>query len=71
MGMMGSGRQVRVANLPATVTPSGQVMVTLEDGSFLNFESNDFSTADSALSGMGDLIDKFPVADINRTLIGD
>jgi len=41
----------------------------LEDGSFLSFESSDFDDADSALSGMGDLVDAFPVADINRTLV--
>ena len=68
MGMMQSGKQVRVANLPATISPDGDVMVVLSDGSMLMFESPDFNDADSALEGMGDLINEFPVADINATL---
>ena len=69
LGVLQSGRQVRVAGLPAVINPDGTVMVPLEDGSFLSFESSDFNDADSALSGMGDLVDTFPVADINRTLL--
>lgn len=69
MGMLQSGRQVRVAGLPAAVNPDGTIMVTLEDGSFLNFESPDFNDADSALAGIGSLVNEFPVADINRTLV--
>ena len=69
LGILQSGRQVRVAGLPAVINPDGTVMVPLEDGSFLSFESSDFNDADSALSGMGDLVDAFPVADINRTLL--
>ena len=68
MGMMGGGKQVKVAGLPATVLPDGQVMVTFEDGSILSFESSDFSTADESLAGMGDLVDKFPVAKIDEAL---
>lgn len=68
MGMMGGGKQVKVAGLPATVMPNGQVMVSFEDGSMLNFESSDFKTADDALHGMGDLIDQFPVGKIRDAL---
>jgi len=68
MGMMGGGKQVEVAGLPASVMPNGQVVVSFEDGSMLNFESSSFSTADAALAGMGDLIDKFPVAKIRDAL---
>jgi hypothetical protein len=68
MGMMGGGKQVEVAGLPATVMPNGQVVVSFEDGSMLNFESSSFTTADAALAGMGDLIDKFPVAKIRDAL---
>jgi hypothetical protein len=68
MGMMGGGKQVKVAGLPANVLPNGQVMVTLADGSILSFESSDFSTADEALAGMGDLIDQFPVGKIDEAL---
>jgi hypothetical protein len=65
MGMQ-SGQQVRVGGLPASVQPDGSVVVTLENGSFLTFESSAFSDPDSALEGMGDLINAFPVADINK-----
>lgn len=68
MGMMGGARQVKVAGLPASVMPNGQVMVTFEDGTFLSFESPDFDTPDAALAGMGDLIDQFPVAKIRDDL---
>jgi hypothetical protein len=67
-GILHSGKSVRVGGLPATVQEDGTVMVALEDGSFLSFMSSSFSDADSALSGMGDLINAFPVADINKTL---
>lgn len=66
MGMQQSGRQVRVAGLPATVQTDGSVMVTLENGSFLSFQSSTYSDPDSALKGLGDLINEFPVADINK-----
>lgn len=69
MGMLQSGRQVRVAGLPAAVNPDGTIMVPLEDGSFLNFDSPDFSDADAALAGIGSLVNAFPVADINKTLV--
>ena len=59
---------MRVADLPAIVDPNGDIMVPLEDGSILNFNSPSFNDADSSLSGMGDLVNAFPVADINRTL---
>lgn len=68
MGMMGGGRQIKIAGLPANVMPNGQVMVSFEDGSMLNFECNAFKTADEALEGMGDLLDKFPVAKIRDAL---
>lgn len=68
MGMMQAGRQVRVAGLPAIVGNDGKILVTLENGSLLNFESTAFKTADAALEGMGDLVDAFPVAELNAAL---
>lgn len=68
MGMMGGGRQIKVAGLPTNVMPDGQVMVSFEDGSMLNFECDAFTTPDEALEGMGDLIDQFPVAKIRDAL---
>lgn len=69
MGMLQSGRQVRVGGLPAAVNPDGTILVTLEDGSFLSFKSRNYNDADSALAGIGSLVNEFPVADINRTLV--
>lgn len=69
MGMLQAGRQVRVAGLPAAVNPDGTILVTMQDGSFLNFKSPDFNDADAALEGIGPLVNAFPVADINKTLV--
>jgi hypothetical protein len=63
-----AGKQVRVGGLPGAVQPDGTITVTLEDGSFLIFSSSDYDTADAALAGMGDLVNAFPVADINEML---
>lgn len=62
------GQQVTVAGLPSSVTPDGVLNVPLEDGSILTFMSSDLDTADAALAGMGDLVNDFPVADINAAL---
>lgn len=62
------GQQVTVAGLPAAVQPDGMLMVTLQDGSFLTFDSPDLDSADAAIAGMGDLVNDFPVADINAAL---
>lgn len=62
------GQQVTVAGLPAAIQPDGMLMVTLQDGSFLTFDSPDLDSADAAIAGMGDLINDFPVADINAAL---
>ncbi len=67
-GLASSGKPVKVAGLPGTVQQDGTLMVTLEDNSFLSFKGPDFTDADSALKGMGDLVNAFPVADINKTL---
>ena len=67
-GLAGTGQQVRVAGLPATVQPDGTITVTLEGGSFLTFSSASFSTQETALAGLGDLVNAFPVADINKAL---
>jgi len=67
-GLAGTGQQVRVAGLPATVQPDGTITVTLEAGSFLTFSSASFSTQETALAGLGDLVNAFPVADINKAL---
>lgn len=63
------GQQVTVAGLPSSVTPDGVLNVPLEDGSILSFMSSDLDTADAALAGMGDLVNDFPVADINAALL--
>jgi len=63
-----AGKPVKVAGLPAVVQPDGAITVTLQDGSFLSFSSPAFKTADTALAGIGDLVNAFPVADINKTL---
>jgi hypothetical protein len=68
LGLEESGREVRVAGLPGTVQPDGTITVTLEDGSFLTFMSYSFADPDAALAGIGDLVNAFPVADINQTL---
>jgi hypothetical protein len=67
-GLAGSGQQVRVAGLPASVQSDGTIMVTLEDGSFLSFSSSKFNSQESALAGLGDLVNAFPVAEINKAL---
>jgi hypothetical protein len=46
--------------------PDGSITVTLESGSILTFSSGNFSDQDSALAGMGDLVNAFPVADISN-----
>jgi hypothetical protein len=66
LGVEESGRPVRVGGLPASVLPDGSITVTLEAGSFLTFTSSAFTDQDSALAGMGDLVNAFPVADLNR-----
>ena len=67
-GLAGSGQQVRVAGLPATVQPDGTIAVTLEDGSFLTFSSPSFGSQEAALAGLGELVNAFPVAEINKAL---
>ena len=67
MGMQ-SGQQVKVAGLPASVQTDGTIAVTLESGAFLTFKSAEFSNQQSALAGLGDLVNAFPVAQINKTL---
>jgi hypothetical protein len=42
--------------------------VTLEGGSILTFTSPNFHDQASALAGLGDLVNGFPVADINKML---
>jgi len=68
LGVQSAGKQVKVAGLPATVAADGTITVTLKDGSFLGFSSPDFRDPDAALAGIGDLVNAFPVADINKTL---
>jgi hypothetical protein len=63
-----SGQQVTVAGLASSVQPDGTLMVPLEDGSFLTFSSYEFENASDALAGMGDLVNDFPVAEINAAL---
>jgi hypothetical protein len=68
MGLASSGKQVRVAGLPASVQADGSITVTLDDGSLLSFDSPEFGDPDAALAGIGDLVNGFPVADINEAL---
>lgn len=63
-----SGQQVTVAGLPSSVQDDGTITVPLEDGSLLSFSSYDLDSADAALAGMGDLVNDFPVAEINTAL---
>ena len=67
-GVKSTGKQIKVAGLAGSVQADGSVMVTLDDGSLLGFTCADFRTADDALTGFGDLINAFPVADINKRL---
>jgi hypothetical protein len=67
MGMQ-AGQQVKVAGLPASVQTDGTIAVTLDSGAFLTFKSAAFSDQKSALAGLGDLVNAFPVAQINKTL---
>jgi hypothetical protein len=63
-----TGQQVRIGGLPGYIQPDGTISVTLENGSFLTFSSPSFSDQESALKGLGDLVNAFPVADINKKL---
>jgi hypothetical protein len=65
---MQTGQQVKVAGLPASVQTDGTIAVTLQSGAFLTFKSPEFSDQKSALAGLGDLVNAFPVAQINKTL---
>jgi len=67
-GIKSSGKQVKVAGLPGSIQADGSIMVTLDDGSFLGFQCPDFHNPDEALAGMGDLVNAFPVGDINKHL---
>jgi len=69
LGMMQTGRKVKVGGLPGSIEANGDLKVTMDDGSFLIFACPDFKDADAALAGMGDLVNAFPVAEINKTLI--
>ena len=63
-----SGQQVKVAGLPAAVQTDGSIVVTLQSGAFLTFKCSDFNDQQAALAGIGDLVNAFPVAQINKTL---
>jgi hypothetical protein len=63
-----AGQQVRVAGLPAAVQPDGTISVTLDNGSFLTFNCPSFGDQATALAGLGDLVNAFPVAAINNML---
>lgn len=63
-----NGQQVTVAGLASTISPDGMLTVPLDDGSMLTFDSNDLDSAAEALAGFGDLVNDFPVADINASL---
>jgi len=59
---------VCVAGLPATVQADGTTSVTLEGGSLLNFASLSFRDQASSLAGLGEFVNAFPVANINKIL---
>jgi hypothetical protein len=61
-----AGQQIRVGGLPGAVQSDGTISVTLENGSFLTFNSSSFNDQQSALAGLGDLVNAFPVAQINK-----
>jgi hypothetical protein len=63
-----SGQQVRIGGLPGSVQTDGSITVTLENGSILSFGSASFHDQASALAGLGELVNAFPVADINKML---
>jgi hypothetical protein len=63
-----AGQPVRVAGLAAAVQPDGTISVTLDNGSFLTFNSPSFRDQTTALAGLGDLVNAFPVAAINTML---
>jgi hypothetical protein len=65
-----SGQQVTVAGLPATVQPDGTLVVPLQDGSILTFSVSNppVNSAAAALAVLGELVNDFPVADINAAL---
>ena len=63
-----AGQQVRIGGLPGSVQTDGSINVTLENGSILSFASPSFHDQASALAGLGDLVNAFPVADINKML---
>jgi hypothetical protein len=65
---MQAGQQVKVAGLPASVQTDGTIAVTLDSGAFLTFKCPDFPDQHSALAGIGDLVNGFPVAEINKVL---
>jgi hypothetical protein len=67
-GIKSSGKQIKVAGLPGSIQADGSIMVTLDDGSFLGFTCPDFHNPDESLAGMGDLVNAFPVGDINKHL---
>lgn len=61
-----AGQQIRVGGLPGAVQADGTISVTLENGSFITFVSPSFSDQASSLAGLGDLVNAFPVAAINK-----
>lgn len=66
--LLGAGQQVTVGGIPSSLQNDGTITVPLANGSLLLFESSDLDTADEALQGMGDLVNDFPVADINAAV---
>jgi len=64
-----SGQQVTVAGIPSSINPEGALTVPLEDGSLLVSDSPNFNNPDQTISGMGDFINGFSVADINAGLL--
>ena len=67
MGLMQTGKRFRVQRLKASVDAQGQIMVTLDDGSFISVKCPQYNTQEEALDGLEDFLDAFPFAEINDT----
>ena len=63
---MQAGQQVKVAGLPASVQTDGTIAVTLDSGAFLTSNAPTSRISGPRSRGLGDLVNAFPVAQINK-----
>jgi hypothetical protein len=66
MGMMQSGKRVRIQGLPATIDPQGKVTIQLNDGAFISVSSPQYQQQDTALEALEPFLDAFPFSKINE-----